>query len=896
VRINRHYKIFLAVFLLVFLSSCSVKKNTLRSRAYHNLTSYYNIYYNAYDSYKGGIKRIDKSFQFNFDDFLPIFYYSDAEATASVSSDMDRVIRKSSKLITRHSIKSKPKKKKSGKLSAKERAFLNKKEYCAWVDEAYLLIGKSRVYKGEFPQAIQTFNYVKNQFTEKESIAEANLWIAKIFTEQKDFNNALDIYTELEGNKDLSSKMKGELYASIARLYHLKEDYNQAASYLNRAIEFVGKKADRVRYTYILAQYYQKVENYEKALESYNRIMDMSPKYEMAFNAQINMASSVSENVDNSKVKAQLLKMLKDEKNKDFQDQIYYGLAELTFREGDIDKAIEYYLNSALNSSSNMNQKGISFLRLANIYFDREKYTMSKAYFDSSLTTIESNYPNYEQLFEQTSNLNKLVTELQLVEREDSLQKMAALPEAERNVIIDNIIQKIKDEEERLRQLEEERRMDMMTYNQNRSNPTLNPQDAGKWYFYNQATVSYGQNEFKMKWGNRKLEDNWRRRNKRVMTMDLSEFAEEADSAAVDPKKGMDNKSRDFYLADLPLADSSLRNSKLKVENALFRVGEIYKNDFKNFNAAAESFKVFVERFPYSEFVIMAYYYLYDMGMKEDDFRTADIYKNLIINKYPNTKYAEYLKNPEYFNSLLDEKRKVDNFYEQTYNQYITGNYSQVVSFCDYATTNYKDNHLRSKFSYLKALASGELYGGEVFKDGLTSVIAQYSGTDEAEAAKELLNRVKEKETKLAMGEGLEVQDNEEEETMVESEMKFEYNEKDEHYFALIYDKKDVKSSQLKFVFVSLNVDHYLDDNLEVDDKPLNGVYNILTVKSLKDAAAAGEYFLKARERADQLEQQIVSGDFKLITISAKNHELLIQEKSLAAYLKFYQKNYLGGN
>lgn len=806
---------------------------------------------------------------------------------------MDRAMVKCSKLITRHSIKAKPKKD-NKQLSKRKRDFYNKKEYNRWVDDAYILIGKARVFKGELSQALQTFNYVKNQFSDNNEIMEAELWIAKIYMEQKEMKNAFDILDNLERSKKFPKKLSIELFTTLADYYLRENKYNMAISYLEKAIKLEKSKNNKIRFNYLIAQLYQKENKFEQSLEAFSKVIKMSPKYDFVFNAQVSMASATNKNADNSQIRQQLEKMLKDEKNNDYKDQIYFGLAEIASRENQKNEALALYLKSINASISNNNQKGISYLKAADIYFEKNKYTLAKAYYDSTLKTIQNDYPNYEQLFKQTKNINKLVTQLYIVEREDSLQKIAAMSESQRNKLIDGFIQKIVEEEQRIKDLEQQRRMDINTYNQNRYTSNLDQSTAGKWYFYNPATISHGQNEFKLKWGDRRLEDNWRRKNKQQNIG--AEMEESLTAKEEDKKKNLDKKTREYYLEDLPLTDSLLMESKRKVEMAAFKVGEVYKNDFLNFKEAINAFENFVERFPYSKQTIMAYYYLFELSNKTKDIQKADLYKNLIINKYPESNYAKYLIDPGYFKQLEAESKKVELFYQQTYNQYKTGNFAQVVDFYQYAIDNYKESDLIPKFHLLKAMAIGELKNAEAFKTELTEISNKYKNTNEAKDAQELLDLIKAREIKLAMASETELKTSKDstskEEVKQTKSTNYRLEKNKTHYFVFIFNQKDVNVNQLNFKFVAFNVDFYLNDNLTIEREKFDEDYMFFQVISFKNAKEAEIYQKKLSENESRFKEEIPSNDYRHFIISESNLNLLKAEKDLAGYLNFLKTNY----
>ena len=209
-----------------------------------------------------------------------------------------------------------------------------------------------------------------------------------------------------------------------------------------------------------------------------------------------------------------LQKMARDEKNAEFLDQIYYAMGNIEQSNGNMEKAIEYYKLSAQKSQRNNYQKGISYLVLADYYFARPSYTVSQAYYDSAYNALDPDFPGYRELEIKTQNLNKLVENLNIVVVEDSLQRLAAMTPRERDAVIAAQIRKVRDDEERLRREEQEGRDRFAQFQQTQRGRVPDTQ-GGAWYFYNQSSLSYGLSEFQMRWGRRRLEDNWRRSNKR---------------------------------------------------------------------------------------------------------------------------------------------------------------------------------------------------------------------------------------------------------------------------------------------------------------------------------------------------------------------------------------------
>ena len=439
------YITFLLISILL-INACSTKKNTPIRRTYHNVTAHYNAFFNGREAYKEGMRTLEKSQKDDFTKMLPLFIYEKNSNLGSISSKMDRAIEKSSKVIKKHSITAKPKRKK-GKLTESEKEFYAKKEFNNWVDDSYLMMGKSFVFKEDYLSARTNFNFIVSQFPNEPIKYDALIWLARIDLLEKKYKSALENLERLDGEKDLPKKLEKDLATTYADYYIKKEKYKDAIPWLVNAIDKERKKKYRVRYKYILAQIYQQQDDFKKASEMYRQVIKMNPPYEMAFNAKINRATSYDNNSGRGKeITKQLQKMLKDDKNIEFQDQIYYAIGNIALKDGDKPEAIKNFKLSAETSVSNNTQKALSFLNLGRLYFERPDYPNSQAYYDSCMSFLPKDYPGYEKLSAKTVILNELITNLNEVRNQDSLQRIAAMSPSERNKLIDKIIQKLKEE------------------------------------------------------------------------------------------------------------------------------------------------------------------------------------------------------------------------------------------------------------------------------------------------------------------------------------------------------------------------------------------------------------------------------------------------------------------
>ena len=575
------------IILLVFLFSCSTKKNVFTSRVYHNLTARYNVYFNAKEALKNGEKAIETAHKDNYTNILPMFLYSDKTACGSASGSITRVFDKCNKLIKQHSITVKPKYKNMA-MTEEQKLFYAKRDFCNWVDDAYFLMGKASLYKQDYFGAYKNFETVSNEFKNAGLKIPGRLWQARTKTEEGLPDDAIEILDKLEEDPKFPAEYKPELEAVYANAYIKAEKYHEAILRLEKCISITKKKSTKLRYNYILAQLYQYSNDNAKAQELFTKLLKMGLPYEMTFNAKINLATSFQSG-NSDEIKKMLNKLLRDSKNKEYKDQIYFALANIYFHEGNIDKALEYYKLSLTSSVANKYQKSMTFLALGNIYYDRKQYIKAQPYYDSCVMIIDESVRGYQALVTKSKNLNELAKNYSIVVTQDSLKGMARMTPSERNKIIDNAINVIVKQEEQ----EQRMRLEAEKFASLNQPMSLNEQSASKWYFYNTQQVNLGKAEFIRQWGTRPLEDDWRRKNKTAVlaSADNDENATGNDSSGVAKKPKLSNKSREYYMQDVPMTDSAMKASDAKVEVALFNVGSVFMNKIEDSKEAIQTFE-----------------------------------------------------------------------------------------------------------------------------------------------------------------------------------------------------------------------------------------------------------------------------------------------------------------
>lgn len=903
----------IVICCLLFAFACSNQKNTLISRQYHSLTTHYNVYFNGRESLKEGKRKIEEGIQENYSLLLPVFEYQNSSARALSFSSMDRTLEKATKAIKLHSITHKPKRKK-GNQSAKYKAFRKKKEYNDWIDDCYLLIGEAKFYKGENRVSEKAFNFILKEFPESELIPEAKLGLARSLIDRGELISGGEILDRLLSEAKLPKEMKLEISSLKANLAIQQNEYESGIDELERSIELLDSKRKKGRFYYLIAQLYKKLDKPNAASQTLQKLIDLNASYEMTFNAKISRALSYTGEENGAEIRKALRKMLRDDKNTEYQDQIYYALAEMDVKDGNMESAVPNYWESTKRTVYNDNQKAISFLKLGDYYFDELNYPKSQMCYDSSMTYLGSDYPNYKIISKRIGNLTELVDNLNMVTREDSLQRVAALSSNERDQLIQGIIKKITDKEREAQLKLAEENSDRAFFSQNKmlGNSGSQSVNQGNWYFYNPTNIGLGKLDFQRKWGRRKLEDNWRRKNKTAFTAEDAELALE-DATNVDPgaktiKKNP--KSKEYYLLDLPLTEGGMKKSNERIMEGLYQAALVYEEKLKNKEKALETMESLITRFPKNPYLLSAYYHSYALNKELGNASAANNYKNRIINEFKGSEYEKALNDPAYFSKVKAESQKANVLYEQAYEYFQNFYFQKVIQTCDEGLLRYPDSKLSSRFMFLRALCIGRTKDVPQFKESLKQVIAAKPSSEIEQTCKAILKGLEEGAVPMqysAVGmeqarqnrllrnwrvddeQALVAVKKEKKESIVKSLYKLDA--KEEHFFVLMFDKKDADPNRILFNVSRYNSENYNSRVFKVDRLSLNKQKIMIMVKGLKDKEDALLYFNRLITN-DKAFKGLENVDYRNFVITSSNFSIFKKNQDIDSYLDFYTKNY----
>ncbi len=855
--------------MILILSSCKSSKKYAIGKIYHDITAHYNGYFNAKLKIDNTENQNEKSFQDRYDDILPVFKIVKEESAAKSGKGggnqaMDEAIKKASLVVQRH-------------------------EPSKWIDDCYFEIGRAYFYKKDYFTAAETFQFAAGRYKDKEVGDKSYIWLIKCYILLKKYPQAESVINIALASETFPKKHISELFATVAWYYIDKKNYAKAVEYLEKATVIQKKKNKRARYTYITAQLLEKINEDGKAGVKYQQVVKMNPAYDLLFNAKINSARLVQRSSAGSKknLEKELIKMLNDSKNKEFRDQIYYSLGLIYEKDEEEEKMVDAFKSSAASSVNNLSQKGLAYFKLANIYYDRERYQISQMYYDSASTFLPKSNPDFEFVNKRKNSLTKLVENLIIIQREDSLMRLARMPESDRIAYVEKVIKKEK--EEKIRQQEEEKRLAEQALN-NISRPgdgastnATNVSTGSTWYFYNQNSIGLGNADFVKKYGRRTLEDNWRRSNKEsyatISTANSGEtLTEEKGSAA---NKNDDAALKKRYLANIPTTPAALAASTDKMVKAYYNIGQFYREEIINLKESIKAYETCVSQFPDNKLRAEIYFNLYRLYAEINNKTQSEYYKNKILNDFPNSLIAKVILDPSYVSESKANDLAAQHFYDNIYDAYKNGSYEAVFSSKSRIDTQYSKTSIAPKYYYLYALTQNKVNGQTAFEASLQKLLNDFPSSDAASMAREHLKKIEEQKNPALKA------------AREEDPINFELENRAKYIVMISTDLsvlRDTKNNLVRF-----NITEFSLKSLRINSELMGEKEQLLLIENFEDVASAREYINALNKKINEV-VKLKANTYVISFISERNLKTLRESKAIKKYIQFYNGNYLIGN
>lgn len=766
---NIYIYLFFLVVIVVF-AACSTKKNTAFSRQYQAFTTRYNVYYNGSEHFKEQLKMMEDKYE---DDYTRILLMHPAEARANTrmpqpSGDFKRTIEKMQKAIQLHSIKAKPKKKSSKK---KDKEFRNREEFNPFLHNAWIMMGKAQYYNGDFLGAASTFFYISKHFGWlPDIVTEALLWQARSYC-ALDWNyEAENILVHIKETELTNNDLKS-LYNFVQADYLIREQrFEDAIPYLEVAAK-VSKDSQKNRLYFLLGQIYSRQGNNDAAYTAFKVAGSGSgTAYRTKFNARIKQSEVFTgENI--KKEVNSLRSMTRYERNKEFLDQIYYAIGNLYLSRKDTVEAINNYRLAIEKSTRNGVDKALAQISLGNILFDQREYVEAQPCYSEAVPQISDTYPNYKVLKLRSDVLDELVTYAGNVELQDSLIELSKMTPEEQTAVAERLIEELKKREKEEQEATE--REEYMAQQQGMGNPMSTQSNSPtsfqmntdkSWYFYNTMTKNAGKTEFQRRWGARKNEDDWRRRNKNTFSFDddseeteeesAEEMTAENDSISEEDQQKLERENDphyvEYYLKQIPKTEEELQVCNDIIQEGLYNMGLILKDKLEDFPASRGEFNTLLDKYPDNIYRLDVYYNMYLMAVRENNAEEAEKYRQLILTEFADSNYAQAMQDPNYFDNLRRMNELQEAMYEETYQAYLNNDNVAVHQYVAEMEEKYPLSPILPKFVFIDALSYVTEKDNEQFKARLTELLEKWPDTDMTTMASSILKYLKEGKTPQA--------------------------------------------------------------------------------------------------------------------------------------------------
>lgn len=858
------HTLYIVIICAALMVSCSTEKNTWTSKAYHNTTAHFNGYWYANEEIRKIEKTISDAQVDDYNGILYLFPTFDSAMAKGYDKEIQEAIKMASLAIQRHS---------------------NSK----WVDDAYILVGKARHYSMDWGNAIQTFKHVNSKSKDKDARHLAIINLVRTYVEHKEYNNAQAAIDFLNKAK-LSKLNQKKFFLEKAYYYQQLKDYDNMVRNLASSDPLLKKSDRKGRIYFILGQVYQELGFEAEAYNYYKKCLGTNPEYEVDFYARLYMAqvTEISRSRDINVARKSFRKLLKDSKNKEFHDKIYYEMGVFELKQKNLPEAIANF-NESVRRGKNQKIDGEAYLRLGEIYYDTLKnYKLSQAYYDSAIRSLPPEYENYAAIKTRAEVLNEFVKHLNTIEWQDSLLMLANLDTATIRAQVAEIVRaKQRDEEKRARAAKKRPNRVDISGNDNSSifgngDDSGTGTDAVDWYFGNPSAMALGQTEFVRVWGNVKLEDNWRRSQRETRAASVVQQPVLNDSISVaqngDPqnRKPAADPIAEAYnelVKQIPITPEQEKAALDKIEEAYFHLGDIYYFKLKENDNATETYKVMLKRFPDSKYEPEVLYTLY-LIHKDSAQAEAEQYATLLKTKHPESTFAKILINPEYLHEsgLAVEKQKA--LYKKAYEDFQARNYIGA-NFALEEADALGQTSFTPTLKLLPVLITAQTEDISKYQFQLETYIKTYESDPLAAYAKKLLEASRQ------------FQKDQEKRKGIQYVPSFD----EPHYFVIVYKRADKLDGVVSGALETFNQKVFPGQGLKTTNLILNDDYGITFVADLNGKNAAIDYFKSFIENRPTM-TGLRTYNLSNFVITKDNFDIFYRTKGLDEYIQFFEKNY----
>ncbi len=899
----RHILLLGITSMLLF--GCSTEKAKWANIRYHNTTCHYNVWWNGNESLKAGKQKLFKSAIDDYTAFLPPEKIGTPDDARNIYPEMDRAIEKGVKGIKQHSI------------------YVKGEEHVPYIKECYLLTAYGSFYKQDYVATANTCNILISQFPGTRAGDEGAVLMARCLTREQRYAEAeaaLDQLVQRLSKGNFARNQSDKLYLAMVEATLPQSKFKKCVEYIHHTIDATSDRTVKARLTFLMAQIYQRLDKRSVASKYYHEVLKYGPEYVMEFNARLGEASCADmQHTDVARLERQLDAMLSDRKNLEFRDQIYYAKGEMYMGVKDARKACDNYRLSVAHATANRAQKARSSIRLAEVLFDiYEDYDQAQLYYDTAMQCITKDFPAYKLVKQRHDMLTELVYYTRAISHSDSLLAVAALPETELMALIQAKI-------DTLNRREEEARQRALIEDMKAEAKAMQNTLTGDWYFYNPNTVQKGKETFRQRWGVRVLEDYWFLSHKPLSGQiglmddnlaDDEETKTDSVDASADTKKNDPNGNPSdphnvaYYLKDLPRSQRAIDSIDSLTSLCLLNAGYIYYDGIQNTPRALDCYLRLANNYTSHPEIVQAFYMLYRIYDKQGNTPQANYYRDMVLMGFPDSDFANLIRDNEYYKELLRRDRRLEEDYEQLYTLYAQRRYTSVIALADESEEVYGNNPALERFRYWKALAltrRGEktealgIFQGIVNRTSTTDSIhplalAQIERLNSdtstiAQRDESITDRDISRSPLASRLPTAQPAEDDEEELPEESQV-YRYRENQQHYVVVVINDRRLNVTEMQYKIADFNTKYYTNSGYKVDAFMFTDTTQIINIHRFMTADQAMGYYRHLCQQESPL-RAYSDTDYTVFAISTQNYATFYNRKRPEAYMPFFQRYYI---
>ncbi len=889
-----------------------------------NSFTHYNYYFNARQKMREAKDNMLRVVNDDFDAPIKMYPFDPNTDSSLLAADMDSIVRKVSVGLQIHDPRTK------------------------WSNDMYLLLGKAYYYKGSYENAATSFRYIiasdqkaKNKKSRKHSYSssrsssivdskkrsklnifqhksvhnDAILWLARTYTTAGQVENAESVLSLLAYDANLPESLEGKLAAEKAFAYLHAGNKTEASKQLSIAVDDGNiPEYDRMRMAFLNGQLLQEMGSYKEAAKSFEEVLNHYPKLQMDFYARKYIAYNkllAGESV--ATAVTPLKRTLKDGKYVSYYDQVYYVLGNLAVKGNRNKEALGYFHKSVVTPKASRKQKALSFAAMGDVYYALAKYPSAKSSYDSAAkySSAAGKDKSVAAAVQRSAGLNEISGPVQTIHDQDSLLSLAAKSRKTQQSIVRRQIRAL-----------EKKRDDSIFNAENSAVVSAPVVDAGagnggsstSWYFSNPGLMTQGRTEFKRKWGNRKLADNWARTSAGSMTTGGSSEGgsegEGEDAASTEANKVVMEDgipTEESLLALIPNTAKEKETAIKTIQRSYVLLAKAYVKQLDDYDRALQTLDTLDKRFPNHRYKEEELFLRYEIAVKQNKLDKAQGYANELLKKFPDSDYAGLLKpNKSESKSTASNTSEVADYFDKTYDLLMSHQYTEVLMRTDMAKTKFDEPTYNKRFWVTEAMA----YAGKGNYDMADTVITKFintnpkdSLTDWAKSVKKYIGEVRNGGKPSWYKEGpppKHIEKKKEKEAVAatkpdlpppppekpDAPAMYAFNTDSAHYCVILLPGLDSRTGQLKKDVREFDTKLYGHPYHELLIDMYDAEHTVLLVETFNEAATANEYMEKLK--ASEVLKGYSESESKVLIISRYNYKKMFADKTATAYIAFY--------